>query len=150
MYQSMYNQYLDSEVLTADPIKLIQLLYRGALDAVRSARTALAARDIPTRCRLASKAMAILNELAVSLDHSVAPDFSHNMVELYDYMLRRLIEGNTQQTDGPLAEVEHLLADLLSAWQQAGDQQQTPAEAVPQTAYTSDSNSEYQLISVAY
>ncbi len=130
----MYREYLDSEVLSADPIKLVQLLYRGALDAISGARRALASKDIATRSRLITKASAILNELALSLDHSTQPELCRNLVELYDYMLRRLIDANTQQVEAPLVEVEGLLRELLAAWQQGGQKEQ---EAEVTTDYAS-------------
>lgn len=149
MYQSIYEEYLDSEVLTAEPIKRVQLLYRGALDAIAGARRALAAGDIPTRSRLISKAVGIINELALSLDHSMAPDFCRNLVELYDYMLRRLIEANAKQIEPPLVEVATLLASVLEAWALAARQQEH--EQVPHAApaYT-DTGMEYECVTYAY
>ena len=35
---TVYDRYLEAEVLSADPVKLVWLLYRGALDSVRAAR----------------------------------------------------------------------------------------------------------------
>jgi len=149
MYQSTYQEYLDGEVLTAEPIKLVQLMYRGALDAIDGARKALAAGDIPNRSRLISKASAILNELALSLNHSVAPELCRNLVELYDYMLRCLIEANTKQIEPPLIEVERLLSEILSAWYQAGQREQTMPPLNSRAAYAGDSYSQYQPLNVA-
>jgi flagellar protein FliS len=148
MYQGMYQEYLDNEILTAEPIKLVQLMYRGALEAVGAARRALAAGDIPTRSQKISKASELLNELALSLDHSKDPVLCKNLVELYDYMLRRLIEGNSQQTDAPLAEVEQLLGSLLQAWIEAAGASTAPV-AVPPAAYGVET-AEYSRVSYAY
>ncbi len=145
----MYDEYLDSEVLTAGPIKLVQLMYRGALGAVIEARTALAAGDIAWRSSRISKANAILLELALSLDHTQYPEFSRNLVELYDYMMRRLNEANIQQVAAPLDEVAKLLGDLLAAWQQAGEAEQA-SYAPPAAAYATERTPEYQSISFAY
>ena len=38
MAKTEYDRYLEAEVLSADPVKLVWLLYRGAMDAVRAAR----------------------------------------------------------------------------------------------------------------
>ncbi|MEI9812216.1 MAG: flagellar protein FliS [Acidobacteriota bacterium] len=40
------DRYLESEVLNADPVKLVSLLYRGALDAIAAARAALHAGKV--------------------------------------------------------------------------------------------------------
>ncbi len=155
MQPGMYQEYLDNEVLTADPIKLIQLLYRGALESIAQARAALAAGDISARGHMVGKAVAIVNELALSLDHSQSPELCRNLVELYDYMARRLNEANAKQADEPLAEVAGLLADLLTAWQQVAEQALQPtlsAETVGggAAAYAAEAGAEYQRVSYAW
>ena len=156
----MYQEYLDNEVLTAEPIKLIQLMYRGAIDSIAGARTALASGDIATRSRLISKAVAIINELALTLDHSQNPELCKNLVELYDYAARRLNEANAQQIDGPMAEIVGLLSDLLGAWQQAGEQLQVAQpQSIPgetgetgygSAAYAAEAGAEYRRVSYAW
>jgi flagellar protein FliS len=142
MYQSMYGD-LETEVLTAEPIKLVQMMYRGAVEAIAGARAALVAGDIKTRSRLISKAMAILNELATSLDHSKDPELCRNLVELYDYMLRKLIEANTRQIEAPLVEAGRLLGDLLSAWEAAARMQ----DSQPVSYASQDSHVEMHPVS---
>ena len=84
---SMYDRYFESEILTADPVKLVHLLYRGALQSISEARAAVRAGDIATRSRHITKAASILNELACSLDHSKGAAISRRLhAELYDYV----------------------------------------------------------------
>ena len=112
------NPYLQAEVLSADPIKLVQLLYRGAIDNVVTARRHLAAGEIRQRSKSITKAWEILLELIRSLDHSHGGDLSKNLASLYTYMQKRLMEANSQQSDRQLQEVEALLTTLLDGWQQ--------------------------------
>jgi flagellar secretion chaperone FliS len=121
--------YLESQVLTADPMELVRLLYRGAGDAARSAIAHLAAGRIAERSRQISKAHAILSQLSVSLDHARGGALSRSLAELYDYMQRRLLEANLRQTAAPLAEVESLLTTLLEGWDQI---RSVPEHAAPQ------------------
>jgi flagellar secretion chaperone FliS len=111
-----YDSYQEIEILTADPMKLIALLYRGALDSVRAAREHLRAGEIAERGRAVSKAAAILVELASSLDHDRGGDLSRRLAALYDYMQSRLNEGNFTQADAPFADVENVLSELLEGW----------------------------------
>jgi flagellar secretion chaperone FliS len=108
--------YLESQVLTADAMELVRLLYRAACDATRSAGAHLAAGRIAERSRQISKAHAILSQLSVSLDHARGGTLSRSLAELYDYMQRRLLEANQHQKAEPLAEVESLLTTLLEGW----------------------------------
>jgi flagellar protein FliS len=119
--------YLESQVLTADPLELVRMLYRGALDSIREARALLAAGEIAARCNAISRVQAILAELNASLDHHKGGEISRNLAALYAYVRSRLIEGNLQQKDGPLAEAEELLTTLYSAWERAAE----PVSAAP-------------------
>jgi flagellar secretion chaperone FliS len=110
--------YLETRVLTADPVELIGLLYQRALDVIGDARRYLEAGDIAGRGRAISKAVAILGELNNSLDHKVGGQLSANLEQLYRYMMMRLTQANVRKADTPLAEVESLLTTLAQAWKQ--------------------------------
>ena len=116
MPTNSYQNHLEDEILTANPVHLIQLLYRGALDSITSARRYLKLGDIRARSRAISKAMAIVTELSLSLNHTTGGDLSKNLAELYDYAEKLLIEANVEQSDPPLAEAERLLSTLLEGW----------------------------------
>lgn len=119
MTSSVYERYLEAEVLGADPVTLVGILYRAAIESVAGARRHLLARDIQQRSRSITRASEILNQLMLSLDHSAGGELSRNLVELYAYMQTRLIDANASQTDPPLAEVERLLVTLAEAWRTA-------------------------------
>jgi flagellar protein FliS len=115
--------YLGDEILSASPLKLVVLLYRGALDAIAKARTHLAAGDIRARSAAITKAIEIMAELNQSLDRERGTDVALQLERLYDYVLRLLFEANTQQIEPPLIEAERLLQTLLDAWQHCLDQE---------------------------
>lgn len=116
MATSASTAYLESEIFSADPVELVQILYRAALESVGHARRHLQGGDMAARSREISRAMSILTELMLSLDREAGGHLARNLLELYDYMQRRLIEANAEQTEGPLAEVGRLLATLLEGW----------------------------------
>jgi flagellar protein FliS len=119
---------MEAEVLGSDPVKLIRLLYRGALQAVGAARRNLAEGNIHQRSRQITKAWEIVQELARSLDHTQAAELSRNLAGLYAYIQQRLLDANTGQLDEPLAEVDKLLTTLSEAW----DALKTPAPSPAQ------------------
>lgn len=116
MDSSVRNSYLESKILSADAVELVQILYQSALEAIENARRSLKQGEIAARSKQIGKACAILTELTVSLDHNAGGDLSHTLSDLYDYMQRRLLEANFQQIEPPLAEVSKLLATLLEGW----------------------------------
>jgi flagellar protein FliS len=116
MWNSGHDAYLESRVLAADPVELVSLLYQACTQAVREARCYLAAGQIAERSREINKACAIVIELATSLDHDRGGEISQRLALLYDYMERRLLQANMQQSDAPLADVLGLLTTLSEAW----------------------------------
>lgn len=108
--------YLESKVLSADPVELVRILYEAALEAVANARRSLRQGDIAARSNEITRAQLVLTELGLSIDHERGGAVSRNLAELYDYMQRRLIQANLEQADSPLAEVARLLETLLEGW----------------------------------
>ena len=118
MPSNPYAAHIEASLLTAEPIELVRTLYRGALDAVSEARACLATSDAAGRSAAVSKAVNILRELAFSLNPASEPAMARNLLELYDYMQRRLLAAHLERSEAPLAEVAGLLATLAEAWDQ--------------------------------
>jgi flagellar protein FliS len=116
MANPAFNPYLEMEVLEAEPLKLVQMLYRAAIDAVAEARRHVVARNIGERSREITRAMGIVNQLMFSLDHAAGGEISRNLGGLYAYVQSRLLAANAQQIEAPLAEVEKLLTTLFEGW----------------------------------
>jgi flagellar protein FliS len=117
--KTTYEQYLEAEVLSADPVTLVHMLYRAAIEAIEKARRHLEDGEIRERSRQVTKAWEILQELTTSLDRDRGGEISRRLHQLYNYMQARLLEANTRQADGPLVEVERLLSTLAEAWHAA-------------------------------
>jgi|SRR5580704_13989423 flagellar protein FliS len=117
MYQG-HQSYLENEVLSADPLKLVLLLYHGAIDAIYSARQHLAKREIRERSKAITKAQLIVFELARSLDLEKGGSLATELARVYQYIAQRLLDANFHQQDAPLAEASQLLTTLLQGWQQ--------------------------------
>jgi flagellar protein FliS len=116
MATSASTAYLESKIFSADPVELVQILYRAALESLGHARRYLQEGDVAARSHEISRTMAVLTELMLSVDREAGGPLAANLLELYDYMQRRLIEANAEQTEAPLAEVGRLLATLLEGW----------------------------------
>lgn len=156
MRTNAYQTYVEDEIVTADPIKLVQLLYQGAIEAVGSARVNLASGDIKGRFAAATKVIEILTELSSSLNHEQGGELSARLAALYDYMQRRVIDGNQEQVDAPFAEVERLLGTLGEAWFTLNNVKEAPARVkaasadYSEQAMTCPAGTDYVPISCAY
>ena len=127
MSHNAHDAYLENRIESADPIQLVRLLYQGATASVREARSHLAAGEIMARSQAISKAHAILTELFMSLDRERGGELSQRLAQLYDYMQRRLLAANIEQSATPLAEVETLLRTVLEGWRSCLQEVEVPS-----------------------
>jgi flagellar secretion chaperone FliS len=109
-------------------VELVNMLYQACTAAVREARHHLAEGRIAERSREINKAYEILVELGSSLDHGRGGDISQRLALLYDYMQRRLLDANMQQSDPPLIEVLGLLSTLSEGWSAVRTAEARPIE----------------------
>ncbi|MHB0926373.1 MAG: flagellar export chaperone FliS [Gallionellaceae bacterium] len=128
-----YNKVgIESSVTAAGPVKLISMLYQGALLAIANAKSGILRKDIPAKGAAISKAIAIIGEgLNASLDKKVGGDLAQNLSSLYTYMVTRLVAANLNNDIAALDEVARLLNDLKGAWDSIG-QIAAASAAVPQ------------------
>ena len=117
MYGDVNNHYMEARVLSASPVELVGMLYGAAERAVQEARRRLAEGNVAARSREISRAVQILVELSTAVDRGNGGELARQLIELYDYLQRRLIDANLRQEDAPLAEVERLLETLAEAWE---------------------------------
>ncbi|KQV54255.1 MULTISPECIES: flagellar export chaperone FliS [unclassified Duganella] len=112
---------LETGVSSASPHKLIVMLYDGALAAIMTAATQMNAGNVQEKGKAISKAIRIIDDgLRASLDKEAGGEIARNLDALYDYMSRRLLEANIQNSPELLEEVRSLLADLRDTWNQIG------------------------------
>src|ERR1035438_10573020 len=95
--------YLESRIMSADPLELVSLLYQGAIDSVRDARKYLAQEDIPARGKAIAKATDILIELEASLNHKAGGSISRRLADMY----------RSEEHTSELQSLRHLVCRLL-------------------------------------
>lgn len=105
-----------SEIEGASPHRLVQLLFQGALSNLEKARVAMEQNDIEIRGRSITKAVDILVELRVSLNHEKGGEIAENLDVLYLHMQERLLEIHQYGGVEKLKEVVALLSGLSESW----------------------------------
>jgi flagellar protein FliS len=116
---------VEMSVETADPHRLILMLFEGALLAIASASLHMKrkedAESVARKGEAISKAIDIIdNGLKASLDLNAGGELAGRLAALYDYMSARLLYANLRDQPAALDEVSHLLAELKEAWEQIG------------------------------
>jgi len=110
--------YKEIQIKTANQIKLIVMLYDGAIRHVGQALECFGEKHrkydlINTHIVAAQE---IVSELMASLDFEKGGGLAKNLFAIYSYFNRRLLDANLQKDEAPLREVKKLLSDLREAW----------------------------------
>lgn len=122
---------VETAVSTADPVRIVVLLYEGAISAIVTAKGEMERRNVVQKARLMNKAIDIIEGLRNSLVFEQGGEIAESLNELYLYMVQRLTMANLRNDPAILDEVKLLLAELHSAWEiLAHGPQGTPSAAV--------------------
>ena len=113
----MYSQIgVETSVASADPHKLIALLFDGLLEAISQARGALRENRIEAKGIAIGRAVRIVDEgLKGGLDMKGGA-LSADLSSLYGYLVIRLTEANLKNDDAALEECSRLVQPLRDAW----------------------------------
>ncbi|ERS84267.1 flagellar biosynthesis protein FliS [Marinobacter sp. EVN1] len=112
-YQRVNTQ---TSITDADPHKLIQLLYSGAIERINMAKARIQARDFEGKGKLICKALEIIGGLRGFLDFDNGGDLAVRLEALYDYMERALSQANAKNDIAKLDEVIELLRSIKEGW----------------------------------
>ncbi|MGP4078936.1 flagellar export chaperone FliS [Pseudalkalibacillus sp. R45] len=111
-----YQTYQQNSVGTASPGELTLMLYNGCLKFLKQAKVAIEAGKVEEKNTNLLKAQKIIQELMVTLNTDVP--VGKQMMQLYDYMNRRLIDANVKSDIAIIEEVEGLTVEFRDTWKQ--------------------------------
>ena len=112
-YQRVNTQ---TSITDADPHKLIQLLYNGAIERINMAKSRIQAKDYGGKAQVINKAIEIIGGLRSFLDFAQGGDLAARLEALYDYMERSLLEASAKNDLAKLDEVLTLLRSVKEGW----------------------------------
>jgi flagellar secretion chaperone FliS len=114
-----YSQYLENQIKTATPGRLLVLTYDAAIRFARLAAERMKEGRLDEQSANIIKVQNILLELMSSLDPQVDRQLAANLSSLYSYAFDRLTQANIHDDTGALEEVTSLLTELRETWAQA-------------------------------
>ena len=114
--RSAARAYHQSSIENAPPIKIVRLLYEGALRAIDRAAACDPKQERQVFVQWVGKADEIIAELRVALDREPSPEVADGLERVYEFaqfqLGQALIRGDIQ----PLAHARKALATLLEGW----------------------------------
>ncbi len=120
--------YKQVEIGTSDNVRVISLLYEGAINFIRIGKEKIKAGDVAGKGLYIGKATAIVGELVSSLNMEAGGEIARNLGRLYDFVLDRLLHGNMKNDVKALENAEEVLKILKDGWKQI---ESTSAPAMP-------------------
>ena len=111
-----YKAYQQTSVDTASPGELTLMLYNGALKFLSLAKRGMEAGNIEMKNTNLQKTQNIIREFMVTLD--MKQPISEEIMPMYDYMNRRLIEANVNNDAAIVEEVTGLMTEFRDTWKQ--------------------------------
>jgi len=120
--QNPLNQYRTVDAYGAaaasDRMQLVLRMMQGALDRIAIAGGHMQRGEQALKGEALGRAVRMIDGLRSCLDHERGGEIAANLAALYEYMTRRLTEGNLRNDRRPLDEVADLLEEIRSGWQQ--------------------------------
>lgn len=142
------HEYLRNAVMTATPEQLQLMLYDGAIRYTRAGRAGIENDDREAAFLGFERAQRIVLEMMAGVDRNANSAIANQMIALYDFIYRRLIDANMQQdlqaADDALRILEHqretwvLLIEKLQRENGSGD---SPAGDVAEVSDTPEGGS---------
>ncbi|MBP3950031.1 flagellar export chaperone FliS [Bacillus suaedae] len=109
--------YQQNKAVTSSPGELTLMLYNGCLKFITLSSKAIEDNNVQLKHENLIKAQNIIRELMVTLKTDT--DLGKNMMALYDFILTRLTEANTENSLVKLKEAEGLVKDFRDTWKEA-------------------------------
>ncbi|MBO8157628.1 MAG: flagellar export chaperone FliS [Bacillaceae bacterium] len=117
MANATYQTYQNQAINTASPGELTLMLYNGCLKFIRLAKKGIEEKDFEAKNTNIQKAQRIIQELMVTLDPQY--EISGQMMPLYDYIHRRLMDANVKNDAAILDEAAGLVTEFRDTWKEA-------------------------------
>ena len=114
-----YYAYKQTDVGTASPMKLVIMLYDGAIGFLIRSLEYGEGGDIRNRTLYANKARDIIQELNDSLNVAVGGELAGNLRQIYFFANRHLLQATMGNQTAGIREVIDLLSTLREGWQDA-------------------------------
>jgi flagellar secretion chaperone FliS len=114
-----FQAYKKTDVITADPKKLVIMCYEGAIYSLKLAKAKFYARDFEAKGKAIQNALDILNELRSALDFEKGGEIARNLDSLYSFWTQHIIKADQSKDTRGLDQVAAMLEEIKSGLEEA-------------------------------
>ena len=112
------NAYRQSNVITAEPKRLVILCYETMISNLKMAKECYITKDYETKAKCLQKVQDIICELMNALDFEKGGEVARNLSSLYNFLSRHILNADLKRDIKALTETIEMMAELKSAWQE--------------------------------
>ena len=134
MNDTASQHYLNQELMTASPARLVVMLYDRVIQCLNEAIKAIEDGDVERRWKSNRKANEIITHLAMTLNFEEGGQIALNLNDLYRFMLRSLVNVDVRSDPQPAREVIKLIEPLRESWDQLAKGADAGGMSVPKPA----------------
>jgi flagellar protein FliS len=109
-------RYKSVQVTTCSPAQLVLMLLEGVIRFAGEADQAMERGDRARAGERTGRCHAILEQLASGLDMTDDTGLCENLMGVYGFCMRRLLEANLEQDRAILAEVPKVIRPIRDGW----------------------------------
>jgi flagellar protein FliS len=111
------------------------MCYEGVIDSLKLAKEKIKEKDYENKAKAIIKAQDIIKELMCSLNFEKGGEIANNLDSLYNYMLRRILQGDLNKDVRPIDEVIGMFTELLYAWQEVASKPESQVQPAQENLY---------------
>jgi flagellar protein FliS len=114
-----YNSYKNNSVNFASKEQLLLMLLEGAVKFSKIARQAVVDKDVKKAHENLIKTQNIFYELMATLDVEKGGDWAKALMQVYDFIVTRLVQANMKKDVNIINEVIPLIEGIRDTWNEA-------------------------------
>jgi flagellar secretion chaperone FliS len=115
-YGAMVNTYTANDVKTSNRLKLLIMLFDGAVKFMNIAMQKMEENDTAGKGLFIGKAMAIIAEFKGTLDYRPNPELAESLERLYTFINDSLLKANIKNDKNHLANALRITNTLREGW----------------------------------
>jgi len=112
-----YQMYRQTDVITADPKRLVIMCYEEAIRNLNLAALTYSSGKYEAKGKSVQKALDIISELREALDFDRGGTIANSLDTLYSFMTSYIIKSDQARNVKGLQQVSSMLEQLKSAWE---------------------------------
>lgn len=109
---------IDSQLSSASPHKVVQMLMAGAIERLIQGKAAMLQNNVAVKGERLGKALDIIISLRSCLSMDDGGDIAKNLDQLYEFMITQITSANSTNNPEQLDDVIDIVREIKSAWDQ--------------------------------